>query len=83
MAAVKPRPIGAGVRVAFAMEGVDPKLVQAVRNGTYAVDPRAVAEAMLRRGGEPDLRGVLEALEGDRRAGGVAEHDAGTGADGA
>jgi hypothetical protein len=64
------------VRVVFAMEGVDPQVVQAVREGTYVVDPHAVADAILRRGG-PRLTGVLEALEHDV-APRVAEDDSGT-----
>jgi hypothetical protein len=31
------------------MDGVDPALLRALEEGTYVVDPRAVAEAMLRR----------------------------------
>ena len=59
------------------MEGVDPQLVQAVRQGTYVVDPRAVADAMVRREGR-QLGSVLEALEREGAAGAVAEDDTGT-----
>jgi hypothetical protein len=31
------------------MDDVDPKMLQAIENGTYVVDPHAVAEAILRR----------------------------------
>jgi hypothetical protein len=31
------------------MDEVDPQLVRAVRDGSYTVDPRAVAEAIMRR----------------------------------
>jgi hypothetical protein len=59
------------------MDGVDPQLVQAVREGTYVVDPRAVADAIVRRGGRR-LSDVLEALERDGAAPRVAEDDTGT-----
>ena len=69
--------MGPRVRVVFAMEGVDPQVVQAVRDGKYVIDPHAVADAILRRSG-PGLAGVLEALEHDAGAGGVTEDDPGT-----
>jgi hypothetical protein len=59
------------------MDGVDPQLVQAVREGTYVVDPRAVADAIVRREGRR-LADVLEALEGDGAAPSIAEDDTGT-----
>jgi hypothetical protein len=59
------------------MEGVDPQVVQAVRQGTYVVDPKAVADAIVRRSG-PGLTHVLESLERDLAATGVAEDDTGT-----
>ena len=37
------------IRLLSTMDGVDPTLLQAIENGTYVVDPHAVAEAMLRR----------------------------------
>jgi hypothetical protein len=55
---------------------MDPELVKAVRDGTYVVDPRAVADAIFRR--ERGLAGVLEAVERDGGAGCVAEDDPGT-----
>jgi hypothetical protein len=55
------------------MEGVDPHLVQAVRAGTYLVDPHAVAEAIIRRE-RRRLGDVLEALEMNG-APGVVEDD--------
>jgi hypothetical protein len=66
----------ARVKVVFSMEGLDPNLVQAVRQGTYVVDPRAVADAILRRNGD-GLSDVLEALERDSAAIQVAEDDPG------
>jgi hypothetical protein len=59
------------------MDGLDPQLVQAVRQGTYVVDPHAVADAILRRD-QRRLTDVLEALEVDGAAGGVPEDDSGT-----
>jgi hypothetical protein len=53
---------GTRVRVVFSMEGIDPQLVHAVREGTYVVDPRAVAEAIIRRERQ-QLADVFEALE--------------------
>lgn len=73
------------IRLFDTMEGVDPALLTALRQGTYVVDPRAVAEAIFRR--HEDLAqarrisGVLVAGEvGDRAVGG-AQADAGAGAD--
>lgn len=59
------------------MEGVDPQLVQAVRQGKYVVDPRAVAGAILRRD-QRRLADVLEAIEVHDAPGRVAEDDSGT-----
>jgi hypothetical protein len=59
------------------MDGVDPQLVQAVREGTYVVDPRAVADAIVRRQ-RRRLADVLEALEDDSAAPSIAEGDTGT-----
>jgi hypothetical protein len=59
------------------MDGVDPQLAQAVRQGTYVVDPHAVADAILRRD-ERRLTDVLEALKVDDAPGCVAEDDSGT-----
>ncbi len=85
MTAVDPHPIGAWPRVVLAMERVDPQLVEAVRQGTYVVDPQLVAAAILRRHTEraeaDRLAGVLEALERDGRPVGGAEDDARPGAD--
>jgi hypothetical protein len=47
------------------MQRVDPELVTAVRQGSYVVDPRAVAAAILGRHEAPRLAEVLEALERD------------------
>jgi hypothetical protein len=59
------------------MEGIDPQLVQAVRDGSYVVDPDAVAGAILRRGRQR-LAGVLEALECDAPPVLAEEDDSGT-----
>ena len=37
------------IRLFATMDGVDPALLRALEDGTYVVDPHAVAEAMLRR----------------------------------
>ena len=37
------------IRLFATMDGVDPALLKAFDEGTYVVDPHAVAEAMLRR----------------------------------
>ncbi len=50
MEASAPRAHGAEVVRLFAtMDGVDPALLKALEEGSYVVDPHAVAEAMLRR----------------------------------
>ena len=59
------------------MEGVDPQLVNAVRLGTYAVDPHAVADAILRRE-RRQLADVLEALDVGDPPVRVAEDDSGS-----
>jgi hypothetical protein len=59
------------------MEGVDPQLVHAVRQGTYVVDPHAVAEAIMRRR-RRRLTAVLKALENDDASGCIPEDDSGT-----
>jgi hypothetical protein len=79
------RPSGAGDRVVPTMDGVDPLLVKAVRDGTYVVDPHAVAGAIVRRGQQraeaARLAGVLESGEGLDASGRRPEHDAGPRAD--
>jgi hypothetical protein len=37
------------IRLFPTMDGVDPALIKALEDGTYVVDPHAVADAMLRR----------------------------------
>jgi hypothetical protein len=59
------------------MEDVDPQLVKAVRQGTYVVDPHAVADAILRRD-QRRLADVLEALQVDDASLSVPEDDSGT-----
>ena len=50
MEASAPRAAPAAVIRLFAtMDGVDPALLKALENGTYVVDPNAVAEAIMRR----------------------------------
>ena len=50
MEASAPRAASAAVIRLFAtMDGVDPTLLGALEEGTYVVDPHAVAEAILRR----------------------------------
>jgi hypothetical protein len=50
MEASAPRTETAAVIRLFAtMDGVDPALLKALEEGTYVVDPRAVADAILRR----------------------------------
>ena len=39
----------AGIRLFATMDGIDPALLKALEQGTYVVDPRAVAEAIFRR----------------------------------
>jgi hypothetical protein len=50
MEASAPRAASAAVIRLFAtMDGVDPALLKALEDGTYVVDPRAVADAIVRR----------------------------------
>lgn len=67
------------------MNGVDPQLLKSVREGTYVVDPHAVAGAILKRHEDwreaGRLARVLEALERDDLAGNASQRDAGSGAD--
>ena len=62
------------------MEGIDPQLVQAVRDGSYVVDAHAVADAILRRR-RKRLATVLEALECDAPPVCGEEDDAAAGPD--
>ena len=57
---------------------MDPELVRRVRSGEYVVDPNAVAEAIVRRGGldEPRASDVLEAAEADGPGVGAEELEA-------
>ena len=65
MTAGDPRRSDARFNVVLAMSGVDPLLVKAVREGTYVVDPHAVADAMIKRHESLRLAAMLEALERD------------------
>jgi hypothetical protein len=50
MEASTPRAASAAVIKLFAgMDGVDPTLLKAIETGTYVVDPRAIADAIVRR----------------------------------
>jgi hypothetical protein len=50
MEASVPRAASAAViRLFVTMDGVDPALLKALEHGTYVVDPRAVADAIMRR----------------------------------
>src|SRR3954471_239435 len=50
MEASAPRAASAAVIRLFAtMDGIDPALLKALENGTYVVDPRGGAEAIVRR----------------------------------
>ncbi|MEA2448466.1 MAG: hypothetical protein QOG63_398 [Thermoleophilaceae bacterium] len=81
MAAVDSRLSGAERKVVIPMERVDPDLVRAVRQGTYVVDPRLVADAILRRhervAEAARLASMLEAGELDSGPVDGAEDDAG------
>ena len=63
------------------MNGVDPQLLKSVREGTYVVDPHAVAGAILQRREDRReagrLAGMLEALERDELAGRRPDRDSG------
>ena len=63
------------------MNGVDPQLLKSVREGTYVVDPYAVAGAILQRHEDVREAGrlarMLEAVERDDVAGGRPEGDSG------
>jgi hypothetical protein len=80
MKASAPRERDAAVIRLFAtMDGVDPTLLKALEEGTYVVDPHAVAEAMLRRREQlaeaRRLSAVLVAAQVDERAVGGADLD--------
>ena len=75
-----PRAASAAVIRLFAtMDGVDPALLRALEQGTYVVDPRAVAEAIFRRHEElaeaRRLSRVLIAAQLDEPAIGAADFD--------
>jgi hypothetical protein len=61
------------------MDGVDPALRKALEDGTYVVDPYAVADAMLRRREQlaeaRRLSEVLVAAQGDDGAVGATDLD--------
>ena len=66
------------IRLFATMDGVDPTLLKALEEGTYVVDPHAVAEAILRRHeqlAEARRLAVLVAAQLDEPAIGCAELD--------
>jgi hypothetical protein len=67
------------IRLFATMDGVDPALLKALDEGTYMVDPHAVAEAMLRRREQlaeaRRLSKVLVAAQVDEAAVGRADLD--------
>ena len=77
MAAVDSRDSDAERKVVLPMGRVDPDLVKAIREGTYVVDPHAVAGAIIarqeRRAEAQRLATVLEA--GERNGGPVGGSD--------
>src|SRR3954454_24398419 len=77
LTAVDSRPEWGRRKVVLAMQRVSPELVQAVRQGTYVVDPQLVAGAMVqrdaRRAEAERLAAVLEA--GERNGASVAGAD--------
>jgi hypothetical protein len=79
MEASAPRAHAAAVIRLFAMDGVDPALLKALEDGTYVVDPHAVAEAMLRRRDQlaeaRRLSEMLIAAQVDEPAAGPADLD--------
>jgi hypothetical protein len=82
-----PRAASAAVIRLFAtMDHVDPTLLKALEEGTYVVDPRAVAEAIVRRHEQlaeaRRLSAVLVASQVDDSAvGGVQQGNGSAGAD--
>ena len=86
MEASQPRAAApAVIRLLATMDGIDPTLAQAVANGTYVVDPHAVADAMLRHSRNAvearRLSEVLVSAQLDERALGVTQRQPGTDAD--
>ena len=87
MEASAPRAASAAVIRLFAtMDGVDPALLKALEEGTYVVDPRAVADAIVRRHEQlaevRRLSAVLVAAQVDDAAvGGTQPGDSAAGAD--
>jgi hypothetical protein len=73
------------IRLFATMDGVDPALLKALENGTYVVDPHAVAEAIMRRHermAEVRRLAVLVAAQLDEGAvGGVQPDEPSAGAD--
>lgn len=63
------------------MSAVDPSLARALAAGTYAVDARAVADAILRRARTRGCSAVLEAAQRHERPIGAAQPDTCAGRD--
>lgn len=80
-----PAAMAAVIRLFATMDGVDPALLRALEQGTYVVDPRAVADAMMRRREQlaeaRRLSRVLIAAELDEPTAGRPECDSSAGAD--
>jgi hypothetical protein len=72
-------------RMIVVLNGVDPQLARALADGTYVVDPRAVADAMLQRENDRAearrLSRVLVAAKRDRAPFPVKELEPGSGSD--
>ena len=86
MEASQPRAASAAViRLLTTMSCIDPTLAQAIANGTYVVDPAAVADAIVRRHSDlADARRLSEVLvagQRDERSSGIAQGNSGAGAD--
>jgi hypothetical protein len=72
------------IRLFTTMDGVDPTLLKALEEGTYVVDPRAVAEAVVRRHeqlAEARRLAVLVAAQIDDPAAWLAQCDPAAGED--
>lgn len=80
-----PAATAAVIRLFARMDGVDPALRKALEQGTYVIDPYAVAEAILRRHEQlaeaRRLSRMLIAAEVDEPAAGRPQRDPSAGAD--
>jgi hypothetical protein len=73
------------IRLFATMDGVDPALLKALEQGTYVVDPRAVADAIVRRRQNLTearrLSRMLVSAQVDDPAAGLPRRDPAAGAD--